>query len=155
MDFGPRSYPRLDISRYDRRPSLSSSELAVMRTVRRSRNPGWEVFRHRNDLLRLIEPLEAARAIICSDLKKAPQRPYPLANFFVLMHKKKKSFWAWSQKDWEDLLSIELDYRYQIPAAMAYLLCNLEVNPRGRKLVPQLLAEKVFGHDMADAARPC
>jgi len=34
---------------------------------------------------------------------------------------------------------------------MAYLLCNLEVNPRGRKLVPQYLAEKVFGRDMADA----
>jgi hypothetical protein len=34
---------------------------------------------------------------------------------------------------------------------MAYLLCNLEVTPIGKKLVPQLLAEKVFGHDMAEA----
>jgi hypothetical protein len=67
------------------------------------------------------------------------------------MHKKKRSFWAWSQKDWKDLLSIEEDYRYQIPVAMAYLLCNLEVNPGGRKLAPQFLAEKPFGPDMADA----
>ena len=122
-----------------------------MRSVRRSRNPGWALFRYRKDVRRLIEPLEAARAIICSDLKNAPRRHYPLANLFVLMRKKKKSFWAWSKKDWQDLLSIEEDYRYQIPATMAYLLCNLEVNPRGRRLVPQLLAEKAFGQDMAGA----
>ena len=151
MEFCPRFNLRLDISRYDRRPDLTGSELAVMRSVRRSRNPGWALFRYRKDVRRLIEPLEAARAIICSDLKNAPRRHYPLANLFVLMHKKKKSFWAWSKKDWQDLLSIERNYRYQIPAAMAYLLCNLEVNPRGRRLVPQLLAEKAFGQDMAGA----
>src|SRR5689334_21235182 len=78
VEFCSRSNPRLDISRYDRRPSLTSLELAAMGSIRRSRNPGWALFRYRKDVLRLIEPLEAARAIICSDLKNAPRRHYPL-----------------------------------------------------------------------------
>jgi hypothetical protein len=151
VGFSSRSNLRLDISVYDRTPSLTRSELAAMERIRRSGNPGWALARQRADLLRLIEPLETARSIICSDLKKAPRRQYPLAAIFVTMRKKKKSFWAWSQTDWQDLLSIEEEYRYQIPATMAYLLCNLEVTPIGKKLVPQLLAEKVFGHDMAEA----
>jgi len=92
VGFSSRSKLRLDISSYDRTPSLTKLELAAMGRIRRSGNPGWTLVRQREDLFRLVKPLEAARVIICSDLKKAPRRQYPLAGFFVLMQQEGKIF---------------------------------------------------------------
>lgn len=148
----------IDISRYDCTPSLSMAESAALQAIiMRDR----EVYRTRwphhakKDLGRLLNPLNDVLAFT------APTKTgywNVMRGIVAEMHARQTSFWAWTQKEWLEILqsssymSRGKGSGRQHVTAVAYLLCSFTDLYAPGSFCGADLALKVFGSDLMDAA---
>jgi len=94
----------LDPQRYDRRPALRASEVAALGyLVARERPyghfPEWVT----RDLCRLTQPLNDVKQIV-----NPPKQSWGgvVSVLIVEMHRRRTSYWAWSEDDWIEILRL-------------------------------------------------
>ncbi len=153
----------VDITHYDRSPDLNEAERAELKRVMDHSpfqlRPSTKALLHR-----LLQPLQDVFTMthlspnICPDTVRV---------LIVEMYRRGKTFWAWSEKEWMDIIgpsytafARRYGRRYgvgQHPArrelpVLAYLLCSLaDIDPLLGPFAIAPIARKVFGHETIDA----
>jgi integrase len=153
----------VDVSQYDRSPDLGEVEHAELKRIMRRKPfhlyPSTKVLLHR-----LLQPLQDVFTVthlspnIHSDIVRV---------LVVEMYRRGKTFWAWSEKDWMDIIgpsytafARRYGRRYgvgQHPArrelpVLAYLLCSpADLDPLLGPFAIAPIARKVFGKATIEA----
>lgn len=160
----------IDLSRYDRTPTLAPAELAALMAL------GWEVRRRRGHnqqrpewaaLPRLIEPLDDARRGLYIPQGRYHERS-SLDAVGIILHgcaRTQRAFWAWSSATWiEDIFApsqqaFQQAYPGWIDGAVrpylvgiAYLLDCFAALHRLRGCNRIALANRVFGPELVQQA---
>ena len=157
----------IDVARYDRAAELSAAEREHMgRLVDRfaAGGRGWHAAA-RPALERLLRPLHDTLDHLGATT--AEKRNYTVRTTVIClliraMHRHGRSFWAFSPKDWHEMLGGDY-YAYvrqhgatanarQQLIAVAYLLCGFDGLHALGRLAHHALAKKVFGAELVDAA---
>jgi hypothetical protein len=148
----------VDLSTYDRSPTLSAAEAAELEALVESRTlPGLPRFYNYAGLERLFRPLRDVLDITRADTES---RHGVLAVVAQEMWERRTSYWSWADGDWQEILDVggqafreryhtHNRARYHL-MAIAYLLCGLAALP-GERVDYQLLADRVFGHEIVEA----
>jgi hypothetical protein len=153
----------VDIARYDRSADLSEAERAELKRVMR-RKPFQLSASTKIVLHRLLQPLQDVFTVTylspttCSETVRV---------LVVEMYRRGKTFWAWSEKEWLDIIGpsyTAFARRYgrsygagQHPArrelpVLAYLLCSLaDIDPLLGPFAIAPIARKVFGPETIEA----
>ena len=153
----------VDIAHYDRSPDLGEAERAELKRVMGRKPfhlyPSTKVLLHR-----LLQPIQDVFTVthlspnICPDTVRV---------LVVEMYRRGKTFWAWSEEEWVDIIGpsyTAFARRYgrsygvgQHPArrelpVLAYLLCSLaDIDPLLGPFAIAPIARKVFGKATIDA----
>jgi hypothetical protein len=138
------SWP-IDVSRYDRRSALTSSEAAFLVEYadsylrdQHARTPAFDGW-----IDRLVKPIEDVFEYIRF-------RPYcrPWTINYILRETKNRgrSIWGWSREEWIDTINRRGNDRQSI-LAVAYLLCDFSDVHRlgGDRIIYIVFARKLFG----------
>lgn len=148
-----------DISRYNRRHTLTGSEregIACALKKRAQAPRGW-IAQHREQLARLVVPLEDLLAFVG---EVSSYRTHAVC-WIVLreMHDRQLAFWAWPHQIWREILNTGSRRALDIPdykavrgtlLAVAYVLDGLD-DIHTYKLLYRNLARRVFGQSHVDA----
>ncbi len=143
---------RLDLSRYDRSPTLNELERARIAAI----EAGELLHLRRDDpLTRLMAPLKA-----CLSLTQAQPCQYCLLRHLVAeMEARQSAFWAWRELEWTSLYqrckgAMTAANTLQHVMAMAALLCAVDLpelrNQERRIIRRHSLTVKIFGQERVD-----
>jgi hypothetical protein len=126
----PTSKAFMDTSRFDRRVELTDYEKKAINNITINICDWRMLDKMKPQLQRFYDPLEEARLRIFENSSQPCAQGYPLLNFILTIGEKGRSFWGWTRDDWQDLFHKDGRSGFQIPLAIAYLLCGIESLPR-------------------------
>jgi integrase len=138
---------------------LTPSEEAELRALAESRTlPKIPRFYNHAGLQRLFRPLQDVLEVTQPTTQS---RHGVLAVVTEEMLNRRNSYWSWEEGDWQEILGVggqafrkryhtHNSARYHL-MAVAYLLCGLAALP-GERVDYQVLADRVFGHELVEAA---
>ena len=135
----------IDVSRYDRRSALTSSEVAFLAkyasTYARDQHAQTPAFEGRID--RLVKPIEDVFEYI---RVRAACRPWAITYILRETADRGRSIWGWSREEWIDTINRRGNDRQGI-LAVAYLLCDISDVHRlgGDRIIYIVFARKLFG----------
>jgi len=145
------SWP-VDSNRYDLNPALTSLERTALRPYADPRHLRTvkRLARLEPPLRRLIEPI--------NDVLDHTKPTHYGKSYLVLylmreMNRRQRAFWGWTPEQWIETINQRREGQHHI-IALAYLLCEFNQLDKvgGSHIVYVVLARKVFGPDLVEAA---
>jgi hypothetical protein len=152
----------VDVAHYDRSPHLTEAEWAELERIMKRKpfqlRPSTKMLLHR-----LLQPLQDVFTVthlsptICHDTIRI---------MLIEMHRRGKTFWAWSEEEWIDIIGSSYDAfarrygrrygvgqhptRRELPV-LAYLLCSpATIDPLLGPFAIAPIARKIFGEETID-----
>lgn len=156
----PKHHPLIDVTGYDRNPSLTEEERATLAQMYERFQQ--KVFQWRSEWRRSLERLLTPLDAVVNRYKTSLRNPGTVYIVFKEMHERQTSFWAWSVTEWRDILGQsqqqfcerhgQTNASRMMVAAVGYLLCDVNELDIVSSLHTHLFAQKVFGRQKIEAA---
>jgi hypothetical protein len=136
----------LSIDRYDRNPTLTSTEVRALTRHAHEHHPAKATLHDR--VRRLIEPVED---LFSHTKLRLNVRPFLILYLLREMSRRGRSFWGWTTEEWIETINNHRPQQQHLIAA-AYLLCGFtELDTVGwRHPLYVSLAQKVFGQNCVE-----
>src|SRR6266496_349132 len=153
----------ITVAQYDRAVRITSDEQRALQVIVESRY-AQEKLHHRDIWSRLERMVQPVDDVLNSINIKGSHRNRILLFVLREMFRREKSFWGWSETDWSEIFTRHRSgdecrfsttyrriYRENL-MIVSYLLCCVQTTTIFGKYNQVLMASRVFGQDLVDAA---